>query len=343
MINRRKYNIIVAIFLLIAYGFSLLIIFNLVSDKIERQHSQFELKMNDYVTGYLYLTETGMRNFTAEEFINAANDWCMEYPTVAALYDMKGKLILVSTYDEDHGIMDNLKEVVTSIDNVPEKTENLVQYESNLDAYIYENGIAGNIYTRSSIIQINGEKYFAVEADYCDYIAETRNDNDYRYYKFNLTIIFICLFFILISIINILYKKSKKLDNTKTAFTSAAAHELKTPLSVIENQCECIMENVAPEKNAEYINSIYTEALRMNKLVASLLQYNRLASADKIKMEKCRLDKIVQTEIEKYQTYFSTKYILLETDIYENAKVKCNAELMSLVIDNYLSNAVKHT
>ncbi|MDE5604609.1 MAG: HAMP domain-containing histidine kinase, partial [Eubacterium sp.] len=136
---------------------------------------------------------------------------------------------------------------------------------------------------------------------------------------------------------------TEKNEHIKTAFTSAAAHELKTPLSVIENQCECIMENVAPEKNAEYINSIYTEALRMNKLVASLLQYNRLASADKIKMEKCRLDEIVQAEIEKYQTYFSTKNIRLETEIYENAKVKCNAELISLVIDNYLSNAVKHT
>ncbi|MGN0522457.1 MAG: histidine kinase dimerization/phospho-acceptor domain-containing protein, partial [Eubacterium sp.] len=76
------------------------------------------------------------------------------------------------------------------------------------------------------------------------------------------------------------YEKNKRMEESKQAFTSAAAHELKTPLAVIQNQCECVIENVAPQKNNEYINSIYEESLRMNKLVATLLQYNRLASCD---------------------------------------------------------------
>ena len=139
------------------------------------------------------------------------------------------------------------------------------------------------------------------------------------------------------------FNRSKKLEDTKTAFASAAAHELKTPLAVIENQCECIIENIAPEKNDEYINSIYTESLRMNKLVASLLQYNRLASTENIAKENCRLDELLNSEIEKYKSSFNIKNIYVETYIYNNAEIKCNPELISLVMDNYLSNAVKHT
>lgn len=176
-----------------------------------------------------------------------------------------------------------------------------------------------------------------------NYRLETLKSLTFRSVMVNQTICYIIFYLIAFMSLSTYFKKSKKLENAKTVFTSAAAHELKTPLAVIENQCECVMENIAPEKNAEYINSIYSEALRMNKLVASFLQYNRLASADTIKMEKRNLNEIVKIEIEKYQTYFCTKNIRLETEIQESAIIKCNAELIALVIDNYLSNAIKHT
>lgn len=158
-------------------------------------------------------------------------------------------------------------------------------------------------------------------------------------------ILFFSVFCLTANILLIVYfKKAKKLEESKIAFTSAAAHELKTPLAVIENQCECIMENIAPEKNEEYVKSIYSESLRMNKLVATLLQYNRLASAESIKKEKCDLAEIAKAEIEKYRPLADAKNILLETYISKSkVEIYCNKELIALVIDNYLSNAVKHT
>lgn len=157
-------------------------------------------------------------------------------------------------------------------------------------------------------------------------------------------ILFFSVFSLTANILLIVYfKKTNKLEESKIAFTSAAAHELKTPLAVIENQCECIMENIAPEKNAEYVKSIYDESLRMNKLVATLLQYNRLASADNIAKEKCDLAEIVNAEIEKYRPLIESKNIQLETNVINKVEVNCNKELIALVIDNYLSNAVKHT
>ena len=74
-------------------------------------------------------------------------------------------------------------------------------------------------------------------------------------------IIYTFMFFIFLSIAGVVFlifclklnKKSEIIENSKRIFISAAAHELKTPLAVIQNQCECIIENVLPEKNEEYM------------------------------------------------------------------------------------------
>ena len=129
-------------------------------------------------------------------------------------------------------------------------------------------------------------------------------------------------------------KKNEKLEEAKSTFISAASHELKTPLAVIQNQCECIMENVAPEKNSEYINSIYDEALRMNGIVSSLLSYNKISQMTHIEKEKCNLSELLREEVKTYR-----KFAQSSGEIYIN----CNPQLMKMAIDNYLSNAVKYS
>ena len=139
-----------------------------------------------------------------------------------------------------------------------------------------------------------------------------------------------------------LYNKNKRMNEAKRAFTSATAHELKTPLTVIQNRCECVIENIAPEKNEEYIKSIYDEALRMNGMVQSLLMFNRLSDAIKIQKEKINLSQTVNAEIEKYSDFAESLGANLTAEIEENVWAVCNEELIAMAVDNYLSNAVKH-
>lgn len=156
------------------------------------------------------------------------------------------------------------------------------------------------------------------------------------------TVIFIILGAFLFIYLKKIIDKNEQLEESRVAFTSGAAHELKTPLTVITNQCECIIENITPEKNEDYINSIYTEALRMNKLVATLLQYNKVNSLSSVKKEKVDMQNIAETEIDKYSWHFEDKNLDLQVNLIE-AEFDCNDELIALVVDNFLSNAVKHT
>ena len=137
--------------------------------------------------------------------------------------------------------------------------------------------------------------------------------------------------------------KSEKLDEAKSTFISGASHELKTPLAVIQNQCECIMENVAPEKNEEYIKSIYDEALRMNGIVSSLLSYSRLTQMTAVKKERCNLSELLRQEVENYRKFAENAGVTIAENIADNIYADCNPQLMKMAIDNYLSNAVKYS
>ena len=138
------------------------------------------------------------------------------------------------------------------------------------------------------------------------------------------------------------YDKQKNLENSKRAFVSAAAHELKTPLAVIQNQCECVLDNINPEKNAEYIKSVHDEAVRMNSIVMRLLTFNRISDLTDVKKEKCNLSQLVREEIAKYGNFAQSEGATIKEEIDDGVLTHCNKELIAIAVDNYLSNAVKY-
>lgn len=190
--------------------------------------------------------------------------------------------------------------------------------------------------------EVNGEKYCLYQVAERRAVIDTLLSDYFSGYLFSEFILFVIIGAVIMLAANKMYDKNRQLEKTRIAFTGAAAHELKTPLAVISNQCECILEDIAPEKNMEYVSSIYDEAKRMNRLVMSLLQYNRVSTLEKISKEKAELAALVNAEAEKYDSLFNEKNISVENDT-EFSEINCNPELISLVIDNFLSNAAKFT
>ena len=182
--------------------------------------------------------------------------------------------------------------------------------------------------------------YFAFR--YNTYLV-TLFSEDYQTMVMLLAIMFLVAGFIFYIMCSVVLEKSRKLDEAKSTFISGASHELKTPLAVIQNQCECIMENIAPEKNEEYIKSIYDEALRMNGIVSSLLSYSRISQLTAIEKERCNLSELLKEEVKNYGRFAENSGVTIEENIADNIYIDCNVQLMKTAIDNYLSNAVKYS
>lgn len=137
--------------------------------------------------------------------------------------------------------------------------------------------------------------------------------------------------------------RNRRITKAREAFIAGAAHELKTPLAVISNQCECYLENIAPEKNGEYVNSVYKETKRMSRMVQTLIQFNKLETGSKIKKEAFDINETAHREAGKYSGLIEAKGITLRETFGEKCQVKGNEEMLSLALDNLISNAVFFT
>lgn len=180
--------------------------------------------------------------------------------------------------------------------------------------------------------------YYDAEYD-LNYRALT--GGNFSYMLSDMGLFFLVFAAVLCAVLVKLNNKNERITKSREAFVAAAAHELKTPLAVITNNCECILEEVSPEKNGEYINGIYSESRRMTKMVKTLLQYNKLRSDSAPEMKSENLCEIITEQTEKYKALTEANELTLSVDAVENLSIKCSRELLGLAIENYLSNAVK--
>ncbi len=216
--------------------------------------------------------------------------------------------------------------------------------EKMLESYEFNETNGGGGFRSAGYMYMNDsfeDYYFVVVSDYSTFFTTLSSDLFWGLTLYTFILFSVATVAILIVAVK-MYNKNRRMSESKRAFTSAAAHELKTPLAVIQNQCECVLDEIAPEKNKEYVNSIYDEALRMNEIVKTLLTFNRLSDADKVNKTRCNLSELVKTEINKYDNFAKGKDIDITLNIEDNVFTECNADLIAMAVDNYLSNALKY-
>lgn len=231
-----------------------------------------------------------------------------------------------------------------SVDHIYyEKTK--AKVDEKIENYVFDNSVGGGGFQNKgemSWIYEYDDYAFFYEVEY-SYPIKLIQSDIFRIFTLYLSVMFAVVTLVILISASKLYDKQKNLEQSKRAFISAAAHELKTPLAVIQNQCECVLDGINPEKNGEYVKSVYDEALRMNSIVMQLLTFNRISDMTQVKKEKCNLSQIVKEEISKYRNFAESKGTNLTENIEDDVFAECNGELVAIAIDNYLSNAIKYT
>lgn len=300
--------------------------------------------------------QSGHGNILVHE-LSCYTDGEKKIPVSIVLGDQKGHYITIRLNDleENEWINRENDEYLTLSWRFYDLDENSIdhiyylkaqkQLEKEIAEYDFDkNGTGGGGYLSSGEMGLHShwDRYsFFIIVRYNPFVKTVTSDY-FLYLTFYTAIIFAFATAVIYAIALKLFNKSQQMRRNQQAFISAAAHELKTPLAVIQNQCECIMENIAPEKNGEYVKSVYDEAVRMDSIVRTLLLFNRVTNAESVLKERCDLSEIVKAEIEKYRAYAKTNNAEISCDIKDGVFVSANHELISLAIDNYFSNAVKY-
>ena len=145
--------------------------------------------------------------------------------------------------------------------------------------------------------------------------------------------------------INSMAQELSGIETLRTDFVSNVSHEMKTPLSVMQNYGTLLQgAELSQEKRIEYAKGVTDAARRMADMMTNILKLNRLENQQIFpKMEVFDLGEQLCECLLQYESVWEKANIEIETDIAEDVKVKADAELLSLVWNNLFSNAFKFT
>lgn len=149
-------------------------------------------------------------------------------------------------------------------------------------------------------------------------------------------------------IINDLNKMAEELsgiETLRTDFISNVSHELKTPLAVLQNYGTLLSQPDLPEeKRMEYAKAIIQNTSRLSELVTNILKINKLENQSiRPNLSVFNLSELLCENLLNFENIWEEKNINIETDIKEDIYIHSDPELISIIWNNLISNALKFT
>ena len=137
----------------------------------------------------------------------------------------------------------------------------------------------------------------------------------------------------------------EKSEYQRQEFVANVSHELKTPLAVISNYATMLQSPELTEaERMEYANAIHHASRNLADLVTNILKLNKLEN-QQIFPETEEFDLAAQLCecLLNFEDIWEKKDIQLDVDMPETVVIKADPELLALVWNNLLSNAMKFT
>lgn len=144
--------------------------------------------------------------------------------------------------------------------------------------------------------------------------------------------------------LNVMAAELGKSEILKTDFVSNVSHELKTPLSIIQNYVSLIGKaGLDEETRQKYVKTVLSATKRLSDLVGNILKLNKLEHQElSIETENIRLDEMLAQAILSYEELIEEKELEIVCD-FEEVSIVSAPSYLEIVWNNLISNAIKFT
>lgn len=143
-------------------------------------------------------------------------------------------------------------------------------------------------------------------------------------------------------------KQIQAADQNRRDLITNVSHDLRTPLSSIQGYMDTLLikkDQLDEEQRDYYLATASKHCVRLNDLVNDLFELSKLDSlAVKPAIEPFSMSELMQDVSMEFKLMASEKNIDLKVDLLDgNTDVEADIGLMQRVLENLISNAIKHT
>jgi len=141
---------------------------------------------------------------------------------------------------------------------------------------------------------------------------------------------------------NTMAESLQRMEQQRQNMVADIAHELRTPLSVIQGNVEAMLDGVLPA-SPEELESIHQETILLNRLIGDLRTLS-LAEAGQLALDKQPLDlsEMVTRVAEKYRLRAEEQNVALSVQVAPNLRVSADAGRIEQALVNLIENALRY-
>lgn len=131
---------------------------------------------------------------------------------------------------------------------------------------------------------------------------------------------------------------------TQKEFTENASHELQTPLAILKNKLDLLLQDQnLTEKQYRIVEEMNKALSRSSRINKNLLLLAKIENNQFDNSESIQFDHLLHQSIDILQEHFEQKNIKVLEIIGSDILVNGNSSLTEIMINNLIINAIRHT
>lgn len=140
-------------------------------------------------------------------------------------------------------------------------------------------------------------------------------------------------------------ERERKIETKRREFFATAAHELKTPLTVMKGYLEGMIYNIGPYQNRDfYLEKNHEIIERMEQLVREILSMSKLEQDTfKLQLEEVNLFELFDAITKDLGFFASQKDIQIIAQISHYLNVRTDRDLLEKAFKNIIHNAITYS
>ncbi len=135
----------------------------------------------------------------------------------------------------------------------------------------------------------------------------------------------------------------KEMQETQAQFMSDTAHELRTPLSVMQIGADTMLRKErSADEYQDFITDVQVEAGRLTRLSNQLLHLLKSEDIELAQSSRINISNLFTTEVKRFAAYAKEYGVSLISQVPTDIIIETNADSLIEVLQNLLKNAIDY-